>query len=455
MSIHHALAAALTLLGSATGKVEQIYGFFGTGFLLLISILCATALYLRRAHPNPIHGHGNIAFLRFGLRNAMYRPGRSLLCAVLIASATFIIVSVESFRQDTNGPAPGPKSGTGGYSYIAESDLPVIHDLNTRSGLEAAGIPPEQYAVWDKTNFVSFRERPGDDASCLNLYAPQNPKILGVPHSFVMADRFSFQSSLASTTEEKLNPWLLLESSGQDGIVPAIADANTIQYILHLSLGSELSVSGSGGEPVRLRLVAALSGSILQGGLLISESDFLRVFPDNEGYRFFLVEGAAPQDSLPLQQLKEGLSDFGFNIEPSRDRLEAYHRVENTYISAFQSLGFLGLVLGTLGLAAVLLRNVLERRKELALLRAVGYRRRVLSGIILAENVMLMAWGLVTGSLCALLAIIPALHSRGAAFPLSMTGFLLAAVLATGLVSSLVAVVAALRSPLLTALQSE
>ena len=52
------------------------------------------------------------------------------------------------------------------------------------------------------------------------------------------------------------------------------------------------------------------------------------------------------------------------------DRIAAFHRVENTYLSTFQSLGALGLLLGTAGLAAVLLRNVLERRRELALLRA-------------------------------------------------------------------------------------
>ena len=39
--------------------------------------------------------------------------------------------------------------------------------------------------------------------------------------------------------------------------------------------------------------------------------------------------------------------------------------MENTYLSTFQTLGGLGLVLGTFGLAAVLLRNVLERRREL------------------------------------------------------------------------------------------
>jgi ABC-type antimicrobial peptide transport system permease subunit len=111
--------------------------------------------------------------------------------------------------------------------------------------------------------------------------------------------------------------------------------------------------------------------------------------------------------------------------------------------------------LGTLGLATVLLRNVLERRQELALLRAVGYRRRILSGIIVAENLVLMGWGLLSGTICAFLAILPALHPRGASFPLGMACLILMAVLAAGLASSLLAVLAAFRSPLLAALRSE
>ena len=76
-------------------------------------------------------------------------------------------------------------------------------------------------------------------------------------------------------------------------------------------------------------------------------------------------------------------------------------------------LGGLGLLLGTLGLAAVLLRNVLERRRELALLRAVGYNSSHFTLMVIAENVLLLFSGLVTGTVCALLAIAPVFFERG------------------------------------------
>jgi ABC-type lipoprotein release transport system permease subunit len=450
-----ATVALILLLGSALGRVSQLEGFFGAGFLLLVSILCGMALYLRRSNPAAISGNGWPSFLRMGFRNAMYRPGRSLFCAALIASATFIVVSMEAFRQDTGNISEKRDSGTGGYSLLAESSLPVLYDLNSTAGQDAMGVSQSQYPAFQKIKFTSFRERPGDDASCLNLYAPKDPTILGASNAFRREGRFSFQSVLESIPGAKNNPWLLLDTPPQDSYVPAIVDANTLQYILHLSLGTELVVQGSRGDPVRLRFVAALRDSIFQGKIIISESNFLRCFPEQEGYRFFLMETAHSQLTAMIPQIKEAFADYGFSIEQSQDRLAAYHKVENTYLSTFQSLGTLGLVLGTIGLATVLLRNVLERRQELALLRAIGYRMRILSIIILAENILLILWGLIAGSACALLAILPALHSRGATVPLAMTAYVFVAVLAAGLSASLVAVIAAFRAPLLSALRSE
>jgi ABC-type antimicrobial peptide transport system permease subunit len=453
VSVFSFLASISLLAGSAAGKIPQLEGFFGAGFMLLASFLGASGLYLRKAQPHPIRGSGYPAYLRLALRNATHRPGRSLVCAALIASATFIIVSMEAFRQDSQNVASSAQSGTGGYPLMAESALPIIHNLKSAEGREALGI--QNIPSITEIRFESFRERPGDDASCLNLYKSQTPTILGAPKSFLLDGRFSFRNSLASSQKHKVNPWLLLESPLPDGAIPAIADANTIQYSLHLSVGEEMEIRGSGGNPVRLRLVAALKDSIFQGKILISESDFMRIFPEQEGRRFFLMDLPHDRAVQAIKPLREALSDWGFNIEFSSDRLSAYHRVENAYLSTFQSLGALGLILGTIGLAAVLLRNVFERRREIALLRAAGYRRIILSGIILAENAMLIAWGLAAGSISALLAVTPAMIARGSSFPIAMIGQVLFAVLVIGLVASFVAVIAAFRSPLIAALHSE
>jgi len=438
--------------------IGQTGGFFGAGTFLLVAVLFFWSSWLKGDKRATIHGQGFSPVLRMGFRNAAIRPGRSVLCIALVASAAFMIVSVDAFRRNDRAASLDPKSGTGGYPLMAESLLPIVHDPNSSQGREELGLADDSLK---NVKLTRFRLRPGDDASCLNLYAPRNPRILGATGDFIRANRFSFAGSLAQTAEEKANPWLLLNGKSQIGnlqsesrdSVPVIADANSLTYVLHLKIGDETALTATDGTPVKLKIVGALADSMLQGELLMSEANFIRLFPDQQGYRVFLIEGGEPTKTSAA--LEDKLSDFGFDAISTEEKLASFHQVENTYLSTFQTLGGLGLLLGTLGLATVLLRNVLERRKELALLRAVGYQSSHLSLMVVAENALLLGCGLLGGVLCAFVAIAPAFLARGGKVSIISLSLFLVAVLVTGLAASLLAVIAAVRSPLLASLRAE
>ena len=97
----------------------------------------------------------------------------------------------------------------------------------------------------------------------------------------------------------------------------------------------------------------------------------------------------------------------------------------------------------------------MERRGELALLRAVGFRRRALYGMVLAEHWGLLALGLGCGAAAAALAVMPAVRSGGADVPYGSLGLTLAAVLAAGILWTWLAARWALRGPILAALRNE
>ena len=78
-----------------------------------------------------------------------------------------------------------------------------------------------------------------------------------------------------------------------------------------------------------------------------------------------------------------------------------------------------------------------------------------LVAMAVAENAFLLAGGLLTGTVCALVAITPALIDRGGRLPGELLILLLAGVFVLGLITSVVATTLALRTPLLTALRSE
>ena len=450
------IALALLVL-SASRALNATGGFFGAGFCLLFAALCGWSIWLRSARGNATQLNWQVGWqgvMQLGFRNATVRAGRSVLCIALIASATFIIVAVDAFRRDGHVDVNDKKSGTGGFALYAESLLPLVHDPNSAQGRDELNLNDD---ALKNVSFTRFRLRPGDDTSCLNLYAPRHPRILGVPNEFIQQGRFTFASSLAQTPDEKNNPWLLLNpASAIQNLkfeIPVIGDANSLTYVLHKAVGDTIEINDESGTPLTLRVVAALQDSLLQGELMMADSQFTRLFPNIPGQRVFLIEAAQPAAVSPL--LEDRLSDYGFDAEGTATRLAGFHQVENTYLYTFQALGALGLLLGTVGLAAVLLRNVLERRRELALLRATGYQPQHLSWLILAENLLLLGCGLLTGIVCALLAIAPAMVGRGGRVSLVSLGLLLLAVLLTGLAASWMAVRAAVKAPLLAALRSE
>ena len=448
------LGFGMALVAAASaGVISQVFGFFGAGNLFLVSALLFQWVWLRSDSQPAVTGNGLVAMSRLGFRNATYRPGRSLVAIALIAFASFTIVAVDGFRKNDDAIELERNSGSGGYPLVAESLLPLHWDPNTDQGRDAVNLPYPGDPDAVDMRIETLRLRPGDDASCLNLYRPQNPRVLAVNAEFIHESRFRFNASLASTREEEDNPWLLLERSFPDGAVPVIGDANSMTYVLHLGLGDDFLLPRVGETPLRLRLVATLADSIFQGELLMSEDRFLTQFPRVDGFRFLLVDTPEPEAASKL--LEQRLSDFGLDVQSTSQKLAGFHRVENTYLSTFQTLGGLGLLLGTFGLAAVLLRNVLERRRELALLRAVGYRHKDFSLMIAAENSLLLLLGLVTGGVAAVVAIAPALWARGGSFGGGSLGLLLLAVVASGFLSSVLAVSAVSRAPLLSSLKAE
>jgi hypothetical protein len=454
LALASALAGAVLLAGG--GRIDNhewmAFAFFSGGALLLTAGLSAVWLYLRHsegtASPQP-------SVAQLGRRNAGRQPLRSLLTAGLIAAAAFLVVAVESFRRQPGRDFLDKDSGSGGFVLLAETDLPIFQDLNTPKGREQLDLPDRAEEVFKEVAVFSLRLRPGDDASCLNLYKPERPRLLGVPDALVRRGGFHFAATVAHSPEQQANPWLLLQAPLPDGAVPVFGEKNSVQWMLGKGLGDDLEIADEKGQPVRLRIVGLLKDSVFQSGLLMAEASFLRLYPGQEGYQFFLIDSPPEQATAVEQFLEKELAKRGFEATPTAERLALYLAVENTYLSTFQLLGGLGLLLGALGLAVVLVRTVWERRGELALLRALGFKRSALGWLLLAENGFLLVLGLAVGTLSAVLAVLPQVVAGEGQVPWLRLAVLLSAVLLVGLATAALAARRTLRAPLIPALRRE
>jgi ABC-type antimicrobial peptide transport system permease subunit len=434
----------------------QAGSFFGSGALLLMASLAGVwngLKWLNRASsPQP-------TLTRLGFRNAGRHAVRSVLTVGLLASASFLIVAVESFHKETDQHFLQKTGGSGGFAFYAEGSVPVLEDLNDPK-VRRDMNPPLDTPEMRHVNLYACRVQPGDDASCLNLYKPLKPRVLGVSDAFIKRGGFQFGKLKDPNAQETANPWLLL-SRRPDGGIPCLLDANTAQWILKVGVGDIIEVNNGKGEPVKLRVVGLLEESIFQSEILISEANFLTLYPQQVGFSFFLVDAdnadnADPQTLKTIEeQLGRSLEAFNLDLATTASRLQGYLAVENMYLLTFQALGGLGLILGAAGLAIVLLRGVWERRAELALLQALGFRAGQLAWLVLAENVFLLILGLAAGTVSALLAVAPHLAGSGAHVLWLRILILLLLVLAVGLLSATLAVWSTLKTPVLTALRRE
>jgi ABC-type antimicrobial peptide transport system permease subunit len=456
------VAGALLAVASRLSGEAQAGAFVGSGALVLGGLLATVWHSLRseRRTGSVVSNSSGGTLTRLAIRNGARAPMRSTLTIGLVATATFLIVAISAFRLDPPADTSDPNTGSGGFQLIAESDQPIYQDLNSTSGRNDAGFDDASAKAVQGATVIPIRVQAGDDASCLNLYQPGQPRIIGLPAQLLNRGGFVFSATAAQEPIDKEFPWRLLGDGHTDEgqPIPVFLDANTATYSLHLAgVGSVFGIDDGHGGEIQVQVVGLLKNSIFQGDVIMWDGYFTNAFPQVSGYRMFLIDKAESQSRIDVLQstFESALADYGFDVERTSDRLAGFMAVQNTYLSTFQSLGGLGLLLGTFGLATVQLRNVLERRGELALLRATGFRKRRLGELVMLENTALLCFGLGTGILAALVAILPNLLRGDAAIPwLSLAGTL-ALVLAAGLLAGLAAVRSALRAPLLEALRGE
>ena len=340
------------------------------------------------------------------IKNASRNKARSIAVVSLLAIGTFTIIVTGANRLTFSGSENQRNSGTGGFELWIENTIPILHNINADFGKEHYGLNNE--LLLDEVHFIQFHKLIGDDASCLNLNQVQLPQILGInPQIFDSLQAFSFATKLVETN----NTWLELANKNWGGLIPAIADQTVIQWGLMKSIGDTITYVNEFGDNINLLLIAGLNPSIFQGNILIYDSIFMANFPGSGGSNIMLadVPKGTTQDISTL--LLKYLMDYGIDVNLTSQRLKDFYSVTNTYLTIFMVLGGLGVIIGTFGLGVVVTRNLLERKKEIVVLLALGFRKNQIFNIVVSENILLLSLGIIIGGLSALIGILPSILS--------------------------------------------
>lgn len=337
-----------------------------------------------------------------------FYPSGAIAPIAFISAGIFAFFITTANRKDFGNIQNERKSGTGGYSFWAETTIPVKEDLSTKASRIKFGLDEDSLA---SLSFIQMKRSQGNDASCLNLNHIMAPPLLGVDaKEFISGGRFSFSKVIRNS--KNLSPWSLLNERPGPTTIYGIADQTVLDWGLKLSVGDTLIMRAENGRPVNIIIAAGLQSSVFQGYVLISKKTFSELYPSVTGSSVMLADGNPAFASTYSGLLKDRFESYGIDLSRTSDRLAAFYEITNTYLSVFGVFGGLGMVIGVAGLGFVLLRNYNLRKREFGLMLATGFSFTRIRKSILSEQLRILIAGIISGIIPAVIATFPSLMSN-------------------------------------------
>lgn len=396
-----AAAASVGLAALAGSKAMGPQGaFFLAGFSFLVAGLATFLGVLNRSRSSPSN---SLSPARLATLNGARRPTRSLVVVGSLAAGLFLVVSVTAFQKHGGGEWQNRPSGSGGFAFWIETTTAVHRGSNADSTEDILQLGNQRSQLGD---ILPFRVGTGDDASCFNLNSVARPRLLATDTS-ILEQRGSF--TIKSTAPGIEPSW---KSLREGEALRAFIDETTLLWVLKKKPGDRIDYTDEQGNSFPVEIAGTLDGTVFQGSFIVDEQRFLERYPSTGGYQLFLAD--TPGDLTATRGiLQKSLTDLGATVTTTSDRLAAFHSVENTYISIFNVLGGLGVILGAAGLGLVTARNLAERRNEFTQLHQLGISRKIIRSLVFRETRQFILWAIGIGLVAAIVSILPALPKTG------------------------------------------
>lgn len=395
------IAPAAAIMGFAALLGSKMIGAQGAFFLAGFSFLIA-GLALFRMAGTP-RSSASLTIAHLARLNITRRPTRSMVVVGSLAAGLFLVVSVTAFQKHGGGDWQKRSAPSGGFAFWIETTTPVHRSSASDSTADILNLGDQRGKLGD---ILPFRIGTGDDASCFNLNSVARPRLLATDTS-VLEERGSF--TIKSTAPGIEPTW---KSLREGDTLRAFIDETTLMWVLKKKTGDRIDYTDEQGNTFPVEIAGTLTGSVFQGSFIVDEQRYLERFPSTGGYQLFLAETS---NSLTETRniLQRALTDLGATVTTTSDRLAAFNSVENTYISIFNVLGGLGVILGAAGLGIVTARNLAERQHEFTQLHQIGISRKIIRSLIIRETRQFILWAIGIGLLAAVISVLPALPKTG------------------------------------------
>ncbi|HYK92848.1 MAG TPA: FtsX-like permease family protein [Thermoplasmata archaeon] len=377
------------------------------------------------------------AIVRVGLSYPSRRPTRPAITLTIFTLVIFTVVVVAVFAAslETNlNDSIGAQSGN--YSFFGTATLPIptlASDIRSNSSLspQIAAVVPLIGAAAEVNNSSWGREWWGFVDAIHS--APTN---LSGASDFYATNGFTF-SATAGGADARAT-WADVETHPGDVVVdgsyngPGSFGVGGPHPIL--TVGSQVSiVNGVTGASANLTVIGVMTGSLLGGVWLNPSEASLLGFSAITDSLITVAAGTShvhAAQSLKSAFFSQGLVLFDFD-QILASTIQSFQAV----IGLLEIFVALGLGVGIAAMGIVALRAVVERRREIGMLRAGGFRRSHIFATFFLEYSYVSLLGIFAGTVLGILLVYEAAAtgSNGLTFTIPWTTIWLVVGVAYGL----------------------
>jgi putative ABC transport system permease protein len=395
------------LLGSAHS--DSIFVIFVEGITLVVagvmlyifnaSTIVAGVSRLLRRRPR------SAGVARIGLSYPSRRPFRTAINLIIFALVLFTIVAVASVGSSVEADLNSIiQAESGGYTLFGYSPQPI------------ANLPGDIAANRSLSGFYSDVVPVDGGGAAFNwsgLTAPWTDSVFSAPANaspssdFYSTNQYNFTATLNGWSQGKV--WNEVETNGSVAVLDAgyssVTGALGGSGGFHptLSVGTVVTLTNGTGAQRKVTVIGLMAQSFVSGAW-VNPATASALGIDQPNVYFLTV--APGQDPTRAAQLtKSAFFGAGLVLLSFANILRTSIQTTVAIINLLQVFVGLGLAVGIAAIGLVAFRAVVERRSEIGMLRAVGFRQRGIFSVFLLEYSYVALLGILIGTGLGILLI--------------------------------------------------
>lgn len=398
------------LLGSEhTGGIFIVFveGILMVGGTLMIFLFNAPLLAAvlrgllgQRGRSSPV--------VRLGLDYPTRQPTRTAVSLTIFALVVFTMVATAAFGSTVQGNLDNVVANEdGGYTFFGSSQTPIVDMWGAIAS--NATLAPEfvnavpLFAGAGNVIVPGYNANPYDDRL---IAAPTNTT---GPADFYTTNQFTFAATLggispaAAFQRLATDPTAAIVDNSYAPPTTSITGGATGPHP-HLTVGTQIAVGPLvGGSPINMTVVGILKESALSGVWLNPATAAALGYATVRGYLITVAPGTSTTQAS--QNLIKTFFSAGLVLYNIKAILATSFNTTEGFIGLLEIFVGLGLAVGIAAMGILALRAVVERRRQIGMLRATGFTQAMVVRTYLLEYSVVTLLGVGIGAVLGVLIV--------------------------------------------------